>query len=87
MAIASLVLGIIALALACFGSFVAPAWIGLIMGIVGIILACLAKKNQPSGIATGGFVCSLIAVILNAIVAVSCTICYGCATCGAYSLF
>lgn len=83
MAIASLVLGIIALVCSFFG---VGAWLGLILGIIGIILGVLAKKEQPSGIATAGFVCSLIAVILCGIVAVSCTLCTAC-SCASSSLF
>lgn len=75
MAVASLVLGIIALVLSFTGY---GAWIGLVLGIVGIILGVLAKKEQPSGIATTGFVCSLIAVILCGIFAFACTLCTTC---------
>lgn len=75
MAVASLVLGIIAL-ICTFSVY--GAWIGLILGIIGIILGIIAKKEQPSGIATGGFICSLIATILCGIVAVSCTLCTAC---------
>lgn len=45
MAVASLVLGIIALVLSFTGY---GAWIGLVLGIVGIILGVLAKKEQPA---------------------------------------
>ncbi len=83
MAVASLVLGIIALICTISGY---GAWAGLILGIVGIILGTMAKKEQPSGIATGGFVCSLIATILCGIVAVSCTLCTTC-SCLTFGLF
>lgn len=84
MAVASLVLGIIALVFTLFGTW---AWLGLILGIVGIILGAQAKKTQPSGIATAGFVCSLIAVILCGLVAVSCTLCTACACASSNALF
>lgn len=43
MAVASLVLGIIALVCVFFGY---GAWLGLILGIVAIILAAQAKKDR-----------------------------------------
>ncbi len=82
MGAASLVLGIISLVLACFGSFVVPAWLGVVMSIVGIVLAVMQKKKEPKGIATAGMVCSIIALCICGITAISCTICIGCAACG-----
>lgn len=55
LAIVSLVLGIVSVIFAFV--FV---WVGLICGIVGLILASKAKKQNPNGMATAGFVLSLI---------------------------
>lgn len=74
MAIASLVLGIIALVL----TLIVPGmgWIGVLIGIVGIILAAIAKKQGvKSGAATAGLVLSIIAVALSLILWIACAIC------------
>lgn len=75
-AVASLVLGIIALVLCWWG------WVGIvsiILSIIGIILGVGARKellpDQGKGMATGGLVCSIIALVLSSIVFVSCVIC------------
>ncbi len=74
MGVASLVLGIVALVFTFFG----PAgWIGLIIGIIGIILGALAKKNNPSGIATAGLVCSIIGTAVCGIGFLACAACVG----------
>lgn len=74
MAVASLVLGIVALVF----TFIAPiGWIGLIAGIVGIILGILAKKKNPSKIATAGFVCSIIGTAICGISFLACAACVG----------
>ena len=51
LAIASLVLGILSIIMV----FV-YAWVGIICAIVGIVLAVVAKKQNPSGLATAGLV-------------------------------
>ena len=81
MAIASLVLGIISLVLAWFGY---SAIVSIVLSIVGIILGVSARKKMPVGVpgrgmATGGLVCSIIALILSAIIFVACVICVGAA--------
>lgn len=59
-AIASLVLGINGLVFAGFGGFV--------LGIIGLIMAYVAKsKGYVGGMRKAGFVCSLIALILGAL--------------------
>ena len=58
-AIASLVLGILSIVLAFL-----YWWVGLIGGIVGIVLGVQARKENPSSLATAGFVCSIIGVVL-----------------------
>ena len=71
MAVASMVLGIVALVFTIFGA--AP--VGVITGIVGIALAAIAKKNAPSGMATAGLVMSIIAVSLALVFWIACAAC------------
>ena len=60
LAIASMVLGIVAIIFGCCGG-----WIGLVCGIVGLILGIVYnKKNEKNGMATAGIVCSIIGLIL-----------------------
>lgn len=66
-AIASLVLGILSIIFAVFGKRVFVEIIALVMGIVGIVLGAKARKEAQTGMATAGFVCSLIGVILAGI--------------------
>lgn len=68
-AIAALVLGILSIIFA----FV-YTWIGLIAGIVGIVLGVKARHECPGGMATGGFVCSIVGVVLNALF-LACALC------------
>jgi hypothetical protein len=75
-AVASLVLGIISLVLCWWG------WVGaisIVLSIIGIILGVSARKQlqpeQGRGMATGGMVCSIIALVLSTIVFISCVIC------------
>ena len=86
-AVASLVLGIIAIVLAWFGYL---GIVSIVLSIIGIVLSVSAKKDMDAagvytskGMATAGFVLSLIALILSAIVFVSCTLCVSCALAGA----
>ena len=70
LAIASLVLGILSIIMV----FV-YAWVGIICAIVGIVLAVVAKKQNPSGLATAGLVLSIIALaicIISIIAVVAC---------------
>lgn len=74
-AIASLVLGIIAVVFWFFGW---GALVSVICGIIGLILASVSKKaGFEGGIRTGGFVLSLIGLIGGAIVFVACVACAG----------
>jgi Na+/H+ antiporter NhaC len=76
-AVASLVLGILAI---LFGAFVAGfQWIGTIVGIIGIILGSMAKKNpnQNQGMAKAGLVCSIIGTILSLLLFIACVACVG----------
>ena len=69
-AIGSLVCGIISIVFWFFGL---GAIVGIILGIVGLILASASKKQGfVGGLRTGGFVCSLIGLIVSAIILVSC---------------
>lgn len=67
--IASLVLGIIGLI---------TGWIyglGCILGIIAVVMAVMSKKNVgPNGMATGGLVCGIIAIVFGAFWLV-CTVC------------
>ena len=74
LAIASLVLGIVAIVFSFIGLSIP---FGLIIGIVGIILGVMAKKKNPSGMATAGLVLSIIGTILCAIIFIACAACIG----------
>lgn len=76
MAVASLVLGIIAIVFAVFGS--GFQWVGTVCGIIGIILGALARKDpEKKGMATAGLVCSIIGFVLSIILLVACVACLG----------
>ncbi|WP_207644628.1 hypothetical protein [Christensenella intestinihominis] len=67
-------LGIIAVVFA----FITPLQIvGLICGIVGLVLGVKARKMQPSGMATAGFVLSIIGIILSLILLIVIVACAG----------
>ena len=61
MGIASLVLGIISILL----SFSGFAWFAICLGTVGIVLGALARKRYGGGMATAGFVLSIIGTSLT----------------------
>ena len=74
-AIASLVLGIVAVALWFFGY---TAIVSVVLGIVGLICAGNAKKaGFDGGLRTAGFVLSLIGLIGGGIAFVACVACAG----------
>lgn len=73
-AIASLVLGIIAVVCVFFGY---GALVGIILGIIGLVLGINAKKTAPSGMATAGIVLSIIAIAVCAIGFLACVACVG----------
>ena len=63
-AIASLICGILSLVICtcCCGG---TGWIPLLLGIAAIVTAIVSKNGQKmSGMATGGLVCGIIAVVL-----------------------
>ena len=74
LAIASLVLGIVAIVFSFIGLSIP---FGLIIGIVGIILGVMAKKKNPCGMATAGLALSIIGTVLCAIVFIACMACVG----------
>lgn len=70
--IPSLVLGIVSLCLLLLSIFWIPAIIGLVLAIIGMIFAKKAKKQGvKSKIAKGGFVTSLIGIILCGIMSLA----------------
>ena len=71
-AIAALVLGIVSIVFSFF-----LQWLGLILGIVGIILAVIAKKKNPTGMATAGLVLSIIGTVFCALLFIACVACIG----------
>ncbi len=76
MALASMVLGIIALVIAVFGGFVAIGWIGSICGILAIIFGVLGRKDAANkGKATAGLVCGIISVVWGIIAYLACVAC------------
>lgn len=80
LAIASLVLGIVSVALWFFGY---TSLVSVILGIIGIVLAVMSKKQGfMEGIRTAGLVLSIIGVVGGAIFFVSCVACAACAAAG-----
>ena len=74
-AVASLVLGIIAVVLWFFGY---TSIVSVILGIVGLVCAGNAKKaGFMGGLRTAGFVLSLIGLIGGSIAFVACVACAG----------
>lgn len=74
-AIASLVLGIIAVVLWFFG---VSALVSVVLGIVGLVCAGNAKKaGFVGGVRTAGFILSLIGLIGGAVVFIACVACVG----------
>lgn len=63
LAVVSLVLGIISIVLGCCGS-----WIAIVLGIGGIVCAVMANKEEKTGMAKAGMICSIIGIILAIVV-------------------
>ncbi|MGN0389751.1 MAG: hypothetical protein ACI4L2_02970 [Wujia sp.] len=77
MGVASLVLGIISIVIGVFSSGLF-GWLGAILAIIGVILGALGKKNpEKKGIATAGFVCSIIGLVLCLLLYIACAACIG----------
>lgn len=76
MAIAALVLGILSIVFAVFGSGL--QWIGAMVGIVGIILGIQGKKDpEKAGMAKAGLICSVIGTVLSLVMFIACVACVG----------
>ncbi len=75
--IVSLILGIVSIVFC----FINPI-IALICGIVGLILGVMARKRLPSGMATAGFILSLIGLIISVIMFIAVAACLGTALVG-----
>ncbi|MCR5809385.1 MAG: hypothetical protein K6G56_07465 [Clostridiales bacterium] len=69
-------LGVLSLICALFGY---SSILGLVLGIVGVALGAKARKEAQTGIATAGFVCSLLGLIFCAIGLVCVIACAGAA--------
>ena len=79
-AIAALVLGIASVALGY------EAWyLGVTAGVVGLVLSVMAKKSyeeigEKNGMATAGFILSIVGIALSCLGLVMCIACVGCST-------
>lgn len=82
MAIASLVLGVLAIIFVFI-----YAWIGIVLAVVSIVLAAIAKKESPSGLATAGLVLSIIALAICVIAVIAVIACAGTLLSAAGSLY
>lgn len=75
MGIASLVCGILSLLFALVGG-AGLKFVGILLGIAGIVLGVLGKKDEKQkGIATAGFVISIIGAALSLIFWIACVSC------------
>ena len=69
MAVASLVLGIVSLVWSLIGG----TFLSAVVALIGIILGVQGRKDPNNrGMATAGFVCSLIALVFSLIGVVAC---------------
>lgn len=74
-AVASMVCGIVSVALWFFGL---TSILSLILGIVGLVLANNAKKaGYNGGLRTAGFVLSLVGTVFGALIFIGCVACAG----------
>ncbi len=65
LAIVSLVLGILSIVFGC-----CTGWIGALFGIGGIICAVFANKQEKTGIAKAGLICSIIGIVLGILITI-----------------
>lgn len=76
LAVASMVLGIIAVVLWFFGY---SSLVSIILGVIGIVLASKSKSLGYEGaMRTAGFVLSIVAVAGGIVFFISCVACVGC---------
>ena len=74
-AVASLVLGIIAIASCFFGL---GAFVGVVCGIIGIVMANKAKSaGNTEGVCKAGFVCSIVGTAVSGVVLVVALMAFG----------
>ena len=59
MAVGSLVLGILSIVGCCFW------YVAVVLAIIGLILGVMAKKKNPSGMATAGIILSAIDLVIS----------------------
>ena len=62
LAVAALVLGILSIVFVFIYT-----WVGLALGIAGVIVSAKARKQSQTKMATAGFVCSIIGLVLSAV--------------------
>lgn len=75
MAIASLILGIFSILSALTGPL---SFFGVFIGTAGIVLGVLARKQEPSDVATGGLVTSIVGTVISLLINLACAACiYG----------
>ncbi len=78
MAVASLVLGIIALFISLGGGVAGMGWVGSICGIIAIIFGSISRKKPESkGMATAGLICGIIALSWGIVATIACIACLG----------
>ena len=70
--VASMILGIVSIVLMCIPYI---GYASIVVAIIGIVLAAKAKKEGPSGMATAGLVCSIIALALWVIMIIAVIAC------------
>lgn len=82
--VASLVLGIVAL---ICGFIPGVSLVGFILALLGVILGALGRKvPEKAGVATGGLVCSIIALVFSCIFFFACGGMAMCSACTAASM-
>ncbi|MBR6950333.1 MAG: DUF4190 domain-containing protein [Oscillospiraceae bacterium] len=70
LSIVALVVGILSIVFA----FV-YVWVGLALGIAGVIISARARKQSQTKMATAGFVCSIVGLVLSAVFVVCALAC------------